>query len=294
MTQCELTVVVAYRDTPETLGETLGALRGALDGLDAEIVLCHPADLLPPPAPIVSNGARTITAEPDAIVPRLWALGLRAASGRVVAFTTSEFRVGPQWARGLLNTLAGGASGAGGTIDIAARAPLVARAAYHLRYSGFMPPTADGPVADIAGDNAAYPRSLMSRLLGADPFEFWEVELHRGLHREGRHLALSNDATATLVATSSIRSWIRHRYRHGRHSGTFRVRDLGHPWVRGVLAAPLVPAVLSLRLARRARARGRLGEVLAALPAILPLATAWSAGEAVGAWQSRSPQREAS
>jgi hypothetical protein len=58
-----------------------------------------------------------------------------------------------------------------------------------------------------------------------------------------------------------------------------------------VLAAPLVPAVLALRVARRAARSGRLGAALAGFPALLPLAAAWAMGEAAGALDTRTGRR---
>jgi hypothetical protein len=52
-------------------------------------------------------------------------------------------------------------------------------------------------------------------------------------------------------------------------------------------AAPLVPAVLALRVARRVLPLGgHRWRFVAGLPLFLVLATAWAAGEAVGAWHA--------
>jgi hypothetical protein len=63
--------------------------------------------------------------------------------------------------------------------------------------------------------------------------------------------------------------------------------------LRVLAAAPLVPAVLVVRIARRVwPLRGYRGVFLRALPWLWLFAAAWALGEAAGAWR-RSPVRAA-
>jgi hypothetical protein len=61
-----------------------------------------------------------------------------------------------------------------------------------------------------------------------------------------------------------------------------------------LLGAPLVPGVLLLRVARRvARAPGHWPSFISSSGAFLVLATAWAAGEAIGALTAPPRGREA-
>lgn len=282
-----LSVVVACRHPTRDLGEVLDALALACRGVETEILLVTPPGAPPgtrPDAPPV----RWITGPARALVPELWGAGLEAATGDVTAFTTTEFRVPISWARALLDSLASGATGAGGAIALGSGASVVGRAVYFLRYSAFQPPLDDGPAHEIPGDNAAYRTDALRRHAHHMASGFWEVDFHRRIRAEGGTLRFAADATVTFRSGGALTDRLGERFRHGRYSGAYRTGTLGHPWWRGVLATPLVPVVLMSRILRRAARTGRLGQALGGLPALVPLAAAWAAGEAVGALRARA------
>ena len=241
---------------------------------------------------------RHIASTPGALTPVLWGLGLRAASGRVVAFTTSQMRVSAPWAAALLDAISGGVDagvvGAGGPIALPAVAPVAAAdaatdAATLVRFSAFLPGRWPRVMSahDIPGDNAAYLRAhLMEH---DDPLRdgFWEIEFHRRFARAGKQLLMVPVALATAQGAVDLRALRAQRFAHAVSFGRSRVGRHHQSALRIVLAAPLVPLVLLARIARRARAAGvDGGRIRRALPAVLRLTTAWAAGEAVGAWQA--------
>jgi hypothetical protein len=187
----------------------------------------------------------------------------------------------------LLATVASGATGAGGAITLGPGASVVDKAVYFLRYSAFQPPL-DGPAVEIPGDNAGYRTDALRRHASHMADGFWEVDFHREVRAEGGSLRFAGDAAVTFRAGGSLLDRLVERFRHGRYSGGYRVRALGHPWWRGLFATPLVPAVLTARILRRASRTGRLGAALSSLPALLPLAAAWALGEAAGALDARA------
>jgi hypothetical protein len=287
-----LSVVIATRPSRPGLAASLEALGQACAGIPSEILIVHPGGGPPPASDLAGlESGRVLAGPPDALTPELWAVGLRAAVGDVTAFTTGEFVVPSSWARALLSALESGAAGAGGAIALGRPATVVDRAVYFLRYSGFQPPASEGPAPEIAGDNAAYRTAALRRHAAHMTDGFWEVDFHRRLRAEGGTLRLAADATVTFRSAGTLRERLRERFRHGRYSGAYRAATLGHGWRRGVLAAPLVPAVLMLRVARRATRAGRLGAALAGFPALVPLAVAWAMGEAVGALHTRAAGR---
>jgi hypothetical protein len=285
----KLSVVVACRRPGPALAQVLEALRTACEGISAEILLVCPAGRTPKSDLLAGAPEAVAIAGPaNALVPDLWGVGLLAAQGEATAFTTAEFLVPRTWARALLDSLGSGATGAGGAIALGEGASVVDRAVYFLRYSSFQPPRDDGPAGEIPGDNAAYRSDALRRHAGPMAGGFWEVDFHRRIRHEGGTLRWVRDATATFRSGGTLPERLRERFRHGRHSGAYRAGPLGHPWWRGVLAAPIVPGVLAARALRRAARAGRLGAALAGLPALLPLAGAWALGEAVGALGART------
>jgi hypothetical protein len=91
-------------------------------------------------------------------------------------------------------------------------------------------------------------------------------------------------ATARYGRSFPFRTIAAHRYRHGRHSGAWRVSRKIRSVPAIVLAFPLVPFALAARTWRRVRSTAvHRSRFLRALPQFLALASLWAVGEAVGA-----------
>lgn len=283
-----ISIVVAHPAGSLEPSRALAAIRIACRGMPHELVLVRTADRVAGAAEAADRELCLPATAGTGLVPELWAHGLRAAQGDVVAFTTSHMVVGARWARSLVAAVEGGATGAGGGIEIASDAGAVDRATWLLRYSAFRPPFGPGEVREIAGDNAAYRRDALVRHLAMFRDGFWEVEFHARLRAEGGRLAAVPDATASMVASEPLGAFMRHRFAHGTRFGAWRVRSAGMSLLRVVLAAPLVPLVITGRSLRRVADRPRvLLRSLVAVPALLLLGSAWAAGEAWGALNSR-------
>lgn len=236
-----------------------------------------------------------ISLAPGTLTPNLWSTGISCARGSRIATTTGHCVVPGVWARELMTAIDSGADGAGGPILLRSDASLVDQAVYFLRYSAFLPGTgrAVGKVLEIAGDNAMYRRSVFDDNRSKLTDGFWEVELHRALREKGRYLLMVQDSAVEFGASFPLALISRHRFEHGRRYGAWRVRqNLASP-LRVAVAAPAVPLVLLLRIARRVL-RGRLHRLRFALasPVIFWLAAAWAFGEALGAFQSRGTARQ--
>ncbi|CAN5819274.1 hypothetical protein BH23GEM7_BH23GEM7_03530 [soil metagenome] len=280
-----LSVIVACVEAERTIDRCLGSLRTACADREHEVIVVHPCDTaLAERVRRDHPWVRLLSAPQESLVPELWALGLAVSKGEVIAFSTGHCVVPPQWARALLAALAGGATGAGGALQLGPGAGVVGGAVYFLRYSAFMPPLPAAEVAEIPGDNAAYPRSALERHGAILADGFWEVEFHRRARAEGGRLVGVPEATVSIWPAFSFATILRQRFQHGRHFGAYRVSATGAPRWRGVLAAPVVPILLLTRILRRvARRPGMRVRALLTLPALLPLAAAWAAGEAWGA-----------
>lgn len=235
---------------------------------------------------------RVLWAPRTALVPELWGIGLHAARGGVVAFSIDQCIVAEGWGESALAGIAAGDAGVGGPIALAPDASRTARAIYYLRYSAFLP-LIGGEVqrpGEIAGDNAAYARSILLRYPRAFDHGFWEVEAHHLMRADGATLSLLAGMTATFGGSPSLGSFIGQRFAHGAHFGAWRVAAGGRsPWTI-VVGAPLVPVVLLLRKAATIkRTPGGLGKLVGAIVPFMMLAAAWASGEAAGALRGRPP-----
>ena len=280
-----LSIVVACADGAPSPAASLRALREACNGVGCAIILAHdPRHEVARNGHAAFPGTTLARGREDASVPELWATGALVADGDVIAFTIPECVVGPHWPRALLEAIQAGATGAGGGFALSQDASLVTRAVYFLRYSAFLPRAGAETGVEIAGDNAAYSADALRRHRDALTRGFWEVEFHHLIRAEGATLAMVPEATATFHGPIRFTAIWRQRLAHGRHFGAWRVRELGEsPW-RIWAAAPLVPAVLVVRILRRLRGHpGLRARALPALPVILALALAWACGEALGA-----------
>jgi hypothetical protein len=280
----EITIVVASAEGVEGLSECLAAHRQSCEGIDAEILVVdaspdHMAASICAEFPEV----RLLSMPEGTLVPLLWGAGLREARGRVVAFTIGQCVVDRTWARAMLDGISSGASGVGGRFDLRRGSGATVRATFYLRYSAWLAaPT--GPVREIAGDNAAYDHDSLRAVQRKHDAGFWEVDVHARFRELGKGLVLVGDATARFGGKITLGAMAARRFAHGRHSGAFRVEQGIRTRWQMVLGAPLVPAVLLLRVARRvARVPAHWPSFLTSLGAFLVLAAAWAAGEAIGA-----------
>lgn len=280
---CELSVVVGSIDAADSIQRCLQALALSCRGIDAEILVVDASrDGTAELARAALPGITVWTLPHDTLVPVLWGAGLRAARGRVVAFTIPECVVEPTWARAMLDGVAAGAAGVGGPIALAPGADATTRATFYLRYSSWLGRRA-GAADEIAGDNAGYDHDALLAARDRLADGFWEIDVHARFRELGKHLVMDDRATASFARGPSLAVMAGRRFAHGRHSGDYRVRQGIRPRWQVVVGGPLVPAVLFLRVARRvANTPTHWSSFLTAAGAFLVLATAWALGEMMG------------
>lgn len=282
----ELSIVVASVESAHTLDSALRAFRRTCAGLRHEIIVVDASRDHSAAVARGCEGVTVLTRPPDTLVPVLWAEGVRRSSGRYVALTTGHCVVDEPWARALVSALEAGAGAAGAGLLPLPQTGAVDRAVFFLRYGGFLALTrGEGRVVtDVPGDNVAYQGDAVREYVEAREGGFWELEYHELLRARGERIVAVPEATAGFGRSFPFGVILRHRFDHGRHFGASRTGEGGEPRWRVVLPSPLVPLALLLRAAGRARGhRGMLRRLVTAAPAFLALASAWAAGEAVGA-----------
>jgi hypothetical protein len=275
-----LSVVVASIGPPAALERCLAALEPQVDG--AQVLVC--------------DGHRNSSAlaerfqwarfveRPTRLVPELWRDGIELASGRIVALTISAMVPEPDWVA-TIQAAHARHDVVGGAIDPATGLRLSDWAEYFCRYVRDMRPF-DGHecVEHLPGDNAAYKRELLERTRELYQDGFWEPVVHRRLAEEGVTVWHAPELVVRQGRSAGVRAFLRHRVIHGRAHGRGRGAHFGRVRnLAGVLGAPLVVPLLTLRIFREvaAKRRHRLRAV-AALPFLVAYNVAWAVGEALG------------
>jgi hypothetical protein len=274
-----LSIVVASNGAPGSVEECLATLEGQLDG--TEVLVC---------APEVSSEsvrrrfpfARFLERE-GALVPELWRDGIDAASGEAVALTISPMRLAPDWVA-TARSLVSEAEVAAGAIDPGEGLRVRDAAEYFCRYARDMLPFEPHECLDLPGDNAVYAIAALARTRDDYRDGFWEAEVNRVLHQQGTRLLHTPALVAFQGRSAGIGAFTRQRLRHGRLFGHQRGARFGSARnLAGAIAAPLVPFVMTFRVAREVsrRRRHRL-KLVAAMPLVFYFNVVWAVAEARG------------
>lgn len=235
---------------------------------------------------------RFIRTRMPALAPHLWAAGIEAAKGRLVATTTSHFLPEAGYVCAAREAHARfSAAGIGGRI----RAPSGFRptpwAIYLLRYSSYLGLRAAQEVDDFAGDNGVYKAASLTPYLGfVRERGFWEHEIHKMMRSNGARLVFDPAVAVRQIGAFRFREFVVQRFRHGQLYGA-GIAENGSPIRKLGLAlrATLVPALLVGRVARRVlAARMHRSAFVVSLPALVCFAMAWGFGEGVGCLRWRT------
>lgn len=284
----QLSVVVACQAARSHVEECLAALSGQ-SGESVEIVLVSAgSDDTPRFVTEKFPQVRVLTVPEPALVPELWEAGIRRTTAEIVALSIVSCVPEDGWVAGILAAHRRAVAGIGGAIACDPKAGALDRAVYLCRYSAYMPPVREGPVGDIAGDNASYKRAAIEQCRDAWRRGFWEADVHVALARAGHELWL--DPSIAVVFRNSFGFWafVRQRFQHGMRFARDRSARLS--WrERGlrVLLWPAVPLVMLLRVGQRTFARRSLRGLPAAIPILTAFFVAWALGEAVGYLRGR-------
>ena len=274
-----VTVVIGSNAPSERLAACLEALEPQRDGVE---VLVQEGQASPPALRERFPWAQFATA-PGKLVPEHWRDGIDRATGEIVALTIAQMVPAPDWIAAI-RRLHADHDAVGGAIDAGDGLRLSDWAEYFCRYARDMPPFSARASDDLPGDNAAYVRARLERVRETYRDGFWEPVVHRRLASEGAVLWQSPELLVRQGRSAGFAAFFRQRLEHGRHHGHERGADAGTAGnLARALAAPLVPLVLTLRVAslvfgkRRHRAR-----FVASLPLVVAFNLAWGLAEGLG------------
>lgn len=274
-----VTVVIGSNASSESLAACLEALEGQRDGVE---VLVHEGQPSSSELHARFPWAEFAVAR-DQLVPEHWRDGIDRASGDIVALTIAQMIPAPDWIA-TIRRLHEEHDVVGGAIEPGRGLRLVDWAEYFCRYARDMPPFEPSGNVELAGDNAAYKRPLLESIAETYRQGFWEPVSHRRLAADGITLWHDPSLIVRQGRSAGVGAFVRQRLLHGRRYGHQRGAHFSRARnLIGVIAAPLVPVLMTARVLRQVFGKGRYrGRSLLALPVIVAYNAVWAYAEARG------------
>jgi len=283
-----VSIVIASVNRMPMIGECLDAIVSQKGDVPYEVLVVDRCGE-PTRAEIRTRFPRhnvTVIAAPEGTsIPKLRAIGMERAKGRLIAILEDHVNVVPSWLAGVQRLHRGGHQVMGGPVENAAVDRITDWAVFFCEYAWFMSPTPLGHVAAIAGSNAVYDRLALERIGAALQDEVWEGFLHQKLAALG--IPFHCDPALAVQHKKEFGFWyfMSQRYHYSRSFAGTRLAE-GAAWKRLAYAGAtvLLPPLLLWRMAatiwpKRAYRR----TFLAAAPLICVFLVSYAWGEAVGA-----------
>lgn len=216
---------------------------------------------------------------PRKSVPELRALAAEKATGDVLCVIEEHCAAAPDWLDVIERSFTDADAAIGGPVADSGYTHPRDWAIYFSEFHNYLPPWPAGERLALNGVNIAYSRAklLAERdVLGAG---YWEVVLHPRLVERGSFRAIP-ELVVHHAGPFDYRDYLEQRYLlsrvwgAGQRGSVSAVRRLAY-----LVAAPLFPPLLLLRIALRATSSGFLPRFLYALPHLVPIACAYVVGE---------------
>ncbi len=277
--ESRLSVVVGSNAPQDSLAACLSSLERQRDG--AEVIVC---ESVPSPSALRERFDWASFVDcPGQLVPQLWSEGIDRSKGEIVALTISPMVPAGDWIE-TLKAQHRRFDAVGGAIDPEPGIRIRDWAEYFCRYAPDMLPFDGHECMDLPGDNASYKRGLLEGARDSWRDGFWEPVVHRELAAENVELWHAPELVVRQGRSAGTLAFLDQRLRHGRAHG--RQRGVHYSRARnlaGVVAAPIVAPLLTLRILRQVGSRRRHRfQALLAMPLILAFNVAWALGEARG------------
>ncbi|WP_395622138.1 glycosyltransferase [Sphingomonas daechungensis] len=267
---------LAKQADPPTM-EIIVAHHEPIEGLDAVKARFSDVRFLSTPDVVKRVGGRE-----HHDVPRGRAIA--AATGELIGLLEDHELPDPRWAASVVEAHRRTDAGIGGAIENGVDRALN-WAVYFCDFGRYQNPVPAGASAFASDANVTYKRADLDLVRESWEDAYREVPVNDALRALGKTISL--DPTMVVYQNRHALTFgeaLRERYSWGRSYGATRVTWLTTPKRLAYTAlAPVLPALLLLRMGRRAWQRKRhFGNFLRAVPFIVPLLMAWSSGEMAG------------
>jgi len=280
-----LSVVVAAAHSRAGLEACLASLNDqVIDGETEVIAVCNCCEGAGPSIEEAFPFVRLIDAPPGTTVPELRTLGIRAATGTIVALLEDNSIVAPTWSRAIRRAHDAAHTIVGGAVERVGAHRAVDWAVYFYEYGKYMLPCAEGVSATLSGNNVSYKRTLLQEIQHEFRDGFFEAFLHERLRGQGRTLYFAPDAVVYHTMNYRPTDVLVQTFHHGRHYAGRRVAVASRITRLGFAAGSMfLPLILPMRIAQLClRRRRHLRELTIAMPYLILFMTSWACGELMG------------
>ena len=281
-----LSVVIGTGDGWPSVRRLVDALAEDVQAVGAEIVVADGSGKPVPKPGEVGSGVRWLQT-PGKSVFELYAIGLHASRGDVVALTEDHALPRPGWIRAVVRAHAEHpeAAAIGGAIENGSRGHLVEWASYFTTQGPHMAPLGDREVRMTTNEaDVSYKRRVLERYDPDDGSGFMAILYNRRLAEAGEVLRVDDRMVVDHFETTGFGWTTSIHFHNGRTIAGFR-RARGmtrEEWLR-MAAALLIPAWRTVRAVRIGLAKGRLRrELIASSPLALWLEYVQGAGQLCG------------
>jgi Glycosyl transferase family 2 len=228
---------------------------------------------------------RVIPVEGYPSIPKLRAIGMDAARGRMIGILEDHCNVPPTWFQSIERAHRAGHRAIGSGVENGAVDRVIDWGVFFCEYAKFMPPVQGGTGVEIPGNCAVYDREALDLVGPAIKQEVWESFIHKRLAEEGVGFFCDPEMTVEHKREFPFSYFMSQRYHYSRSFAGMRLNNapLSRRLVYAV-ATPLLPPLLLWRMATTIRRKGRrTKEFLLAVPVISIFLLSWAWGELVGA-----------
>ena len=218
-------------------------------------------------------------------IPKLRALGMAAARGRMIGILEDHCNVPLTWFQSIECAHRAGHRAIGSGVENGAVDRVIDWAVFFCEYAKFMPPVPGGTGGEIPGNCAVYDRQALDLVGPEIRQEVWESFIHRRMAEEGVEFFCDPAMTVSHKREFPFGYFMAQRYHYSRSFAGMRLQNA--PRSRRLLyacATPLLPPLLLWRMAATIWRKGRRKrEFVLAVPVIGVFLLSWAWGEAVGA-----------
>lgn len=221
-------------------------------------------------------------------------IGLHAATAPRRLMIEDHTIASPRWVEEMTRALDrfSDAGAVGGAIECRATSDLT-WCVWLCDFGRYQEPLAEGHARFVSDANVGYRAEALNTVATAWADGYHEPRLHEGLASAGFQLYTAPQAVVWQVRSSMpLLAALRERFVWGRSYAGARATRLGVArWILAALS-PLLPAVLTFRLAALAFARREEGgRLVRCLPLIFLLTSVWACGELTGYVTARPASR---
>ena len=285
-----VSVIVAARTAPETIGQALDSLAAQTRAAEIEVILADGSDDGCMAALVTRFPGMIRVALPGGNLPELKGAGIQRARGSLVAILDPSDAADTDWVEAMLAAICEpDICAAGGAVVLSDKGGAGNVAAYLFEYGAFNPPLESGDTqGDLPGNNVAYRRGLLLETC-ADILAnvgFYKPLIHERLRARGGRLVISPAMRVRHLTHYAFMAFGVRRFHYGRCFGAMRLRAAS-PALK-VLYRAFAPAVPPLLIARHlARAWSHLPNrrmLPDAALALCGVCAFWGVGEWLGYW----------